>query len=257
VTTRNSSALLEVMKAMFKPHPWHGISMGDHAPDIVTCYIEMVPTDAVKYEIDKTTGYLKVDRPQRFSSFSPCLYGLIPRTYCGPRVAAVSAAEANRFAIEGDHDPLDVCVFAEKPITHGDLLLEAIPIGGLRMLDGNKADDKIIAVLKEDAVFGTMYDVSECPVGLIQRLIHYFLTYKQMPGAAVTCEVIQVYGRQEAHRIILESKADYEERFADLSSLIDEVLPDLFESLSTSRRQSEANFGKAMNAAWWTPRIQS
>jgi inorganic pyrophosphatase len=226
VTNRDTTALLEVMKVMFKPHPWHGISMGDGAPEIVTCYIEIVPTDSVKYEIDKTTGYLKVDRPQRFSSFSPCLYGLIPRTYCGSRVAAYSAAKARRAELEGDHDPLDVCVFAERPITHGDLLLEAIPIGGLRMLDGNEADDKIIAVLKGDAVFGDMQDVSDCPEGLIQRLIHYFLTYKQMPGAAPACEVTHVYGRKEAHQVILESKADYDERFADLSSLIDHVLPD-------------------------------
>jgi inorganic pyrophosphatase len=234
VKTTSSSALLEVMKVMFKPHPWHGISMGDHAPEVVTCYIEIVPTDSFKYEIDKTSGYLKVDRPQRFSSFSPCLYGLIPRTYCGVRVAALSAEKADRFGIEGDHDPLDVCVFAEKPITHGDLLLEAIPIGGLRMLDGNEADDKIIAVLKGDAVFGAMHDVSDCPEGLIQRLIHYFLTYKQMPGAAATCEVTHVYGRQEAHRVILESKADYDERFADLSTLVEQILPDLYESSSAS-----------------------
>jgi len=137
--------------------------MGDHAPEIVTCYIEIVPTDSVKHEIEKTTGYLKIDRPQRFSSFAPCLYGLIPRTYCDTRVAAFSAEKANRFAIEGDHDPLDVCVFTEKTITHGDLLLEAIPIGGLRMLDGSEADDKIIAVLKGDALFGvTTPNVKNC-----------------------------------------------------------------------------------------------
>jgi inorganic pyrophosphatase len=230
VTTRNSNALLEVMKVMFKPHPWHGVSMGDRAPEIVTCYIEIVPTDSVKYEIDKTTGYLKVDRPQRFSSFSPCLYGLIPRTYCGARVAAFSAEKAQRSSLEGDHDPLDVCVFTEKPITHGDLLLEAVPIGGLRMLDGNEADDKIIAVLKGDAVFGSMQDILDCPDGLVQRLIHYFLTYKQMPGAKTECEVTHVYGRQEAHHVILESKADYDERFADLASLLDEVLPDFHEA---------------------------
>jgi inorganic pyrophosphatase len=229
-----TNALLEVMKVMFKPHPWHGISMGDDAPSIVTCYIEIVPTDSFKYEIDKTSGYLKVDRPQRFSSFSPCLYGLIPRTYCGTRVAAFSAEKTNRVFIEGDHDPLDVCVFAEKPITHGDLLLEGIPIGGLRMLDGNEADDKIIAVLKGDAVFGEMKEVSDCPDGLIQRLIHYFLTYKQMPGAAATCEVTHVYGRKEAHHVILESQADYDERFADLSTLIDEILPGSCEARSIS-----------------------
>jgi inorganic pyrophosphatase len=226
LTAKRGSTLLEVMQVMFKPHPWHGISMGDLAPQIVTCYIEMVPTDSVKYEIEKTTGYLKVDRPQRFSSFLPCLYGLIPRTYCGPRVAAFSAEKTDRSAIEGDHDPLDVCVFTEKVITHGDLLLEAIPIGGLRMLDGNEADDKIIAVLKGDAVFGAMQDISECPEALIQRLMHYFLTYKQMPGESATCEVTHVYGCHEAHRVILESKADYDERFTDLAGLIDQVLLD-------------------------------
>jgi len=234
VTNRNSEALLEVMKVMFKPHPWHGISMGDNAPEVVTCYIEIVPTDSVKYEIEKTTGYLKVDRPQRFSSFTPCLYGLIPRTYCGQRVAAFSAEKVERPSMEGDHDPLDVCVLTEKSITHGDLLLEAIPIGGLRMLDGNEADDKIIAVLKGDAVFGSMKDISECPEGLIQRLIHFFLTYKQMPGAKTECEVTHVYGRSEAHQVILQSKADYDELFADLSSLLDALLPEPQEA-STGR----------------------
>jgi inorganic pyrophosphatase len=224
VTTRNTNALLEVMKVMFKPHPWHGISMGERAPEIITCFIEIVPTDSVKYEIEKTSGYLKVDRPQRYSSFSPCLYGLVPRTYCGTRVAAFSAEMANRNAIEGDQDPLDVCVFTEKTIPHGDLLLEAIPIGGLCLLDGNEADDKIIAVLKDDAVFGSIRDISEFSEGLVQRLIHYFLTYKQMPGGSATCEVTHVYGREQAHHVILESKADYDERFADLSGLFDEVL---------------------------------
>jgi inorganic pyrophosphatase len=237
VTTRNTSALLEVMKVMFKPHPWHGISMGNHAPETVTCYIEIVPADSVKYEIEKTTGYLKVDRPQRFSSFSPCLYGLIPRTYCGARVAAIAAEKAKRFGIQGDHDPLDICVITEKTITHGDILLEAIPIGGLRMLDGEEADDKIIAVLKGDAVFGAIHDISDCPEGLVQRIVHYFLTYKQMPDAAGACEVTQVYGRREAHHVIMESKADYDERFADLSSLIEQVLPDAYQSSDAFGRQ--------------------
>jgi inorganic pyrophosphatase len=224
--TTSNKTLLEIMKIMFKPHPWHGVSMGDQAPELVTCYIEIVPTDSVKYEIEKTTGYLKIDRPQRFSNHSPCLYGLIPKTYCGPRVAALAAEKTGRHGIQGDHDPLDVCVFTEKPITHGDLLLEAIPIGGLRMLDGNEADDKIIAVLKGDAVFGAMKDVSECPESLVQRLVHYFLTYKQMPGSATpTCEVTHVYGRAEAHKVIMESKADYDEIFGNLSGLLEELLP--------------------------------
>jgi inorganic pyrophosphatase len=225
VTITNSNAFLEIMRVMFKPHPWHGVSIGKHAPQLITCYIEIVPTDTVKYEIDKTTGYLMVDRPQRFSNQVPCLYGLIPQTYCGTRLAAFSAKKTGRTGIEGDHDPLDVCVLAEKAISHGDLLLEAIPIGGLRLMDGNEADDKIIAVLKDDAIFGSMRDISDCPPLLVQRLKHYFLTYKQMPGSAAVCEVTHTYGRSEAHQVILESQADYEESFANLPSLLDEVLP--------------------------------
>jgi inorganic pyrophosphatase len=97
-------------------------------------------------------------------------------------------------------------------------------------VDGNEADDKIIAVLKGDALFGSIRDVSDCPEGLIERLIHYFLTYKLMPGANAECEVAHVYGRQEAHHVILQSKADYDERFADLCSLLDEVLPEFHEA---------------------------
>ncbi|HEU4414379.1 MAG TPA: inorganic pyrophosphatase [Candidatus Angelobacter sp.] len=223
--TRNSKALLEIMKVLFKPHPWHGISLGDDAPEAVTCYIEIVPTDTVKYEIEKTTGYLKVDRPQRFSNASPCLYGLLPQTLCGSRVAAFASARTSRPGIRGDQDPLDVCVFSERPITHGDLLLEAVPIGGLRMLDNNEADEKILAVLKGDALYGHIQDISEFPDSLVQRLSHYFLTYKQLPGIAPhACEITHVYGRDEAHHVIRESKADYDESFGDIVGLIGELL---------------------------------
>jgi inorganic pyrophosphatase len=220
-----TTALLELMKVLFKPHPWHGVSSGNDAPDCVTCYIEIVPTDSVKYEIDKLTGYLMVDRPQRFSNHVPCLYGLIPQTYCGQRVAAFSARATGRLKVDGDHDPLDVCVLTEKTISHGDLLLTAIPIGGIRLLDGNEADDKIVAVLKDDAVFGSIREISECPPGLIRRLEHYFLTYKQMPGAPAVCEVTHIYGRSEAHRVIKESKADYDERFGRLQDMLEETIP--------------------------------
>jgi inorganic pyrophosphatase len=220
-----NSAFLELMKVLFKPHPWHGVSIGPHAPSRVTCYIEIVPTDSIKYEIDKVTGYLMVDRPQRFSSQVPCLYGFIPQTYCGSRVAALSSEKMGRSGIDGDHDPLDVCVLTEKAILHGDILLEAIPIGGLRLLDGNEADDKIVAVLKDDAVFGAIQDLSECPPALVQRLVHYFLTYKQMPEDPAVCELTHTYGRSEAQRVILESRADYDELFGGLSRMLDEVIP--------------------------------
>ncbi len=140
----------ELLQLLFRPHPWHGIPLGPDAPDMVTAFVEIVPTDTVKYEIDKPSGYLKVDRPQKYSNVCPTLYGFIPQTYCGERVAALSQERTGRSTVEGDGDPLDICVLTEKSFSHGDFLLQAIPIGGLRMIDRNQADDKIVAVLKGD-----------------------------------------------------------------------------------------------------------
>jgi inorganic pyrophosphatase len=98
-----------LMGLMFKAHPWHGVSIGEQAPDVVTTYIEIVPTDTVKYEVDKDSGFLKVDRPQRFSNFCPVYYGLIPQTYCGEKVAALFGKRAKRKNMVGDGDPLDIC----------------------------------------------------------------------------------------------------------------------------------------------------
>jgi inorganic pyrophosphatase len=118
--------------------------------------------------------------------------------------------------IVGDGDPLDICVLAEKSITHGDILIPAIPIGGLRMIDGDEADDKIIAVMRGDAIYGHMGDLYECPPAMITRLKHYFLTYKQDPGARTrNTEISHVYGREEALEVIERSMADYRELFAD------------------------------------------
>ncbi len=212
---------------LFRAHPWHGVSIGDEAPDVVTAFIEIVPSDTVKYELDKPTGHLKVDRPQKFSNVYPTLYGLIPQTYCGERTADFCMKQASRTGIVGDGDPLDVCVLAEKSITHGDILLPVTPLGGLRMIDGNEADDKIIAVMRGDAIYGHMKDIYECPPALVDRLKHYFLTYKDAPGARRKreTEITHVYGRDEAHEVIERSVQDYAEKFGDLK--------DLFESLRT------------------------
>ena len=94
MSKKEIDAARRLMSLMFKAHPWHGVSMGDHAPDLVTAYIEIVPTDTVKYEVDKASGFLKVDRPQRFSNYCPSYYGLIPQTYCGERVAKPFGARA-------------------------------------------------------------------------------------------------------------------------------------------------------------------
>ena len=95
--------------------------------------------------------------------------------------------------------------------------MRAIPIGGLRMLDGSEADDKIIAVLKGDAIYGGWRDISDCPPGLVDRLRHYFLTYKEAPSAATrTTEITDVYGRDEAHEVIRASIEDYRAHFFEL-----------------------------------------
>lgn len=206
---------------LFKPHPWHGIPIGSDAPEQVWCYIEIVPTDSVKYELEKHSGYLKVDRPQKFSNVYPCLYGLIPQTFCGERVGAYCCERTGRTGIAGDGDPMDICVLTEKTFSHGDIILRAIPIGGLRMIDGEQADDKIIAVLVGDAIYGSWRDIHESPPALIDRLRHYFLTYKQPPGETKKrVEIADVYDRAEAHQVIRRSCADYEEHYADLKARI-------------------------------------
>jgi inorganic pyrophosphatase len=195
---------------MQKAHPWHGVPIGDKAPEIVTAFIEIVPTDTVKYEIDKETGYLKIDRPQLFSNAMPCLYGFVPQTYCGEEIAQFATEHSGKLVAEGDGDPLDICVLTEKEIPHGDIILQAIPIGGIRLIDKGEADDKIIAILKGDALYGTWQDITDCPDSVIKRLMHYFLTYKQIPGEApAILEINEVYGRAVAHEVIRKSRADY------------------------------------------------
>jgi len=200
----------KLMGLRYKSHPWHGIEIGEKSPEVVTSFVEMVPTDTVKYEVDKESGYLTIDRPQKFSSILPALYGFIPQTYCGNKLAEVSRKKLNRPDIIGDGDPLDICILTEKEITHGDILLQAKPIGGFRMIDGNEADDKIIAVLKGDAVYGEYNDIDDCPQAVIDRLKHYFLTYKDMPGEQKhKCEITHTYNKKEAHNLISRSEKDY------------------------------------------------
>jgi len=195
----------------FQAHPWHGISPGDQLPQRIRAFIEIVPTDAVKYEVDKASGHLMIDRPQKYSNLCPTLYGFIPRTYCGQSVGELCSERTGRSGIVGDGDPLDICVITEKPITHGNILVQAIPIGGLRMIDGNEADDKILAVLHQDAMYGAWHDLQDCPAAMLERLSHYFLTYKDMPGVSSRrVEIPHIYGAEEAYEVIRRSLHDYE-----------------------------------------------
>ena len=201
-------------KQCFQAHPWHGVTPGAKAPDVVNAYIEIVPPDAVKYELDKASGHLKVDRPQRFSSMCPTLYGFIPQTFCGAEVAAICAERSGLDGIEGDGDPMDICVLSEKTFAHGSFFLSARPVGGLRMIDGQQADDKIIAVLESDLAYGGLKNIGDVPKGLVDRLKHYFLSYKQFPSDAPRkVEIVDVYDRDEALGVIKRSLKDYQQKF--------------------------------------------
>ena len=205
-----------LMGLRFKSHPWHGVEIGEKAPEVVTSYIEMVPTDTVKYEVDKKSGYLMIDRPQKYSNIVPALYGFIPQTYSGKKVAAFSMEKSGKTGLTGDGDPMDILVLTEKEITHGDILVFARPIGGLRMIDGADADDKIIAILDNDAVYGRFRNIFDLPKAIIDRLKHYFLTYKDLPGNKREREITDVYGLEEAHEVIRFSIEDYREKFSQM-----------------------------------------
>ena len=199
-------------KASHKAHPWHGIDIGPNCPDEVRAFIEIVPTDTVKYEVDKESGYLALDRPQKFSNIVPSLYGFIPRTYCGVKMASLANQALARLDIEGDGDPLDICVLTEKDVTHGDIIVKARPIGGIRLLDHGQSDDKIIAVLKDDAMYETFTDIEQLPKDITRRLVHYFTTYKDIPGDTKKRMVfVNLYGADEAKQVIRLSMDDYQD----------------------------------------------
>ncbi len=194
----------------WRPHPWHGLEVGADAPEIVNAFVEITSFDTIKYEVDKKTGYMRVDRPQRSSSLPPSLYGFVPRTYCGDRVGALSD-DTNI----GDGDPLDICVLSERPIDRSEVILTARVVGGLHMIDEGEADDKIISVLSNDQYYKDVNDISEIPEVLIERLRHYFATYKMIPGQKVDVSVEKVYGREEAFKVIKASMEDYDEIFGN------------------------------------------
>ncbi|HXG58991.1 MAG TPA: inorganic pyrophosphatase [Thermoanaerobaculia bacterium] len=196
--------------AQWRPHPWHGLSIGAEAPAVVNAYIEITPFDLVKYEVDKASGYLRVDRPQRTSSQPPALYGFIPQTYCAESVARL-AKEAAR----GDGDPLDICVLSERPIAKSEIVVPARVIGGLQVIDRDEADDKIIAILLGDYVWGGARDIGDVPPVLVERLEHYFTTYKLVSGEPPRLHVATIYGAEHAEAVVEAARADYRTHFLE------------------------------------------
>lgn len=194
----------------WRPHPWHGLDLGPNPPEVVHAFIESTPFDYVKYEVDKKSGFLRVDRPHRTSSLPPTLYGFIPKTYCDRRVSGLMPGSKR-----GDHDPLDICVISNRRISHGEIILDARVVGGIPMIDGGEADDKIVSVLHSDDVYSHVTDISELPPSIVERLRHYFSTYKTLPDEPEKVLVGKVYGREKAAEVIRAAAADYEDEFVD------------------------------------------
>jgi inorganic pyrophosphatase len=196
------------LPSQFRPHPWHGLDIGPEPPGLLYAFVEITPFDLVKYEVDKQSGYLRVDRPQRGSSQPPALYGFIPRTYCAARVRRLSPKSQR-----GDGDPLDICVLSERPIARSEVMVRARVVGGLQMVDGGEADDKIIAVLDNDYVYGDARAVGDLPPVLVERLQHYFETYKLVPDEPASATIERVYGRAHALQVVQAAIDDYAEAF--------------------------------------------
>jgi len=192
----------------WRPHPWHGLDIGPQQPDVVNAYIEITPFDFVKYEVDKPTGYLRVDRPHRTSSLPPTLYGFVPRTWCGKRVQALMPESEC-----GDEDPLDICVISSRRISRSEVIVSARVVGGIPMLDHGEADDKIVAVLDNDDIWSGVRDVSALPESLVERLRHYFHTYKTLPEETQQVSVGKPYGPEHARKVIQAAAEDYHEEF--------------------------------------------
>lgn len=164
--------------------------------------------DLVKYEVDKSTGYLMVDRPQRTSLLPPTLYGFVPRTYCARRVTALMPGSD-----KGDGDPLDICVISEHPINQLEVILNVRVVGGLPMMDRSEPDDKIIGVLESDGMWNGVDDIAELPASTPKRLRHYFMTYKTLPGEQSEVLIGEAYGREHALKVVDAAIEDYVDEY--------------------------------------------
>ncbi len=173
-------------------HPWHGVSYGENAPRIVTAIIEIPQGSRCKYEIDKDSGLLKLDRVIYSSFYYPCNYGFIPQTY------------------GYDKDPLDIMVLTSLPV-QALCLMEAKVIGVMGMIDGGDADDKIIAVAANDPSVNHYNDIEELPRHFFDELRHFFEEYKKLENKTVVVEEFQ--GKATAQKIITDAIDFYKETF--------------------------------------------
>jgi inorganic pyrophosphatase len=175
-----------------KMNPWHDVSHGDNAPEVVTGIIEIPKNTRAKYELDKETGMLILDRVIYSSMYYPTNYGFIPQTYCD------------------DNDPLDILVLSQIAIVPM-CLVESKVIGVMQMMDGGEMDDKIIAVAKNDMSVSHFNDVSELPDSWKAEMRNFFEYYKKLENKTVAVEDFQ--GREKAMEIVNQSIIDYKNKF--------------------------------------------
>jgi inorganic pyrophosphatase len=180
------------MKTTNVLHPWHGASYGNNAPAQVNAMIEISQGSRTKYEIDKTTGLLKLDRVIYSSFHYPVNYGFIPQT------------------LGHDNDPLDILVLCSQSI-QPLCLVHATVIGNMQMIDSGEKDDKIIAVATKDPSVNHISSIEEMPPHFINELRNYFEQYKVLENKQVQIEEFQ--SREIAYSIINEAIDYYKQNF--------------------------------------------
>jgi inorganic pyrophosphatase len=236
--TQITQQFVELLSMTDRAHPWHGVAA--EANGGINAFIEMIEGDEFKRELDKPSGILRVDRARRLSSACPFPYGFIPQTYCGKRVGelCVKATNGARKRVKGDGDPLDLFVLTSHRLPAPDVLLKVRPIGGFRMIDRGEADDKIIAVHDTDEFFDDIHDIRDVPQGVIDKLEHYLLTYKDAPSAKRRAvKIVEVYGPEKAAEVIRASREDYVESFGTPESRLQQLAEMLVDAIAQRVQQ--------------------
>ncbi|WP_127130069.1 inorganic diphosphatase [Pseudoflavitalea rhizosphaerae] len=173
-------------------HPWHGVPYGDNAPRVVNAVIEIPQGSRAKYEIDKESGLLKLDRVIYSSFYYPCNYGFIPQTY------------------GDDKDPLDILVITSLPV-QALCIMEAKVVGVMQMIDNGDGDDKIIAVAANDPGVNHYNNMEELPPHFFSELRHFFEEYKRLENKKV---IVEEFGdKSTALKVIQEAVESYKEHF--------------------------------------------
>lgn len=180
---------------MTQNNPWHSVTIGPDAPDIVQAMIEIPKASRSKYELDKETGYLRLDRVLYSSVYYPANYGFIPRTYCD------------------DKDPLDILVLTQATILPMTILRAKV-IGVMHMVDGGEADDKIIAVCPDDMSVSHINDIEELPPHSLKELRAFFEDYKNLEQKTVVVDKFQ--NAEKAKEVVRKSQEDYIDYMRDI-----------------------------------------